>query len=72
MDSTQPKHKEAVEEGLTPIHPRIHCVATQDGPEEQTETDKIMGDLERLVEMARGLGLEGVLGGGLTDVKVKD
>ena len=54
MDSTQPKHKEAAEEGLTPIHPRIHCVATQDGAEEPTETDTIMVEafIETLAEVA--------------------
>ena len=54
MESTQPKHKEAAEEGLTPIHPRIHCVATPDGGEEPTETDKIMVNsfIETLAEVA--------------------
>ena len=41
-------------EGLTCIHPRIHCVATQDGVEPENETDRMMIDnfLETLSEVA--------------------
>ena len=41
-------------EGLTCIHARIHCVATQDGVEPDNETDRIMIDnfLRTLSEVA--------------------
>ena len=54
METTQPKHKEAPEEGLTPIHPRIHCVATQDGVDQPNETEQIMvkAFIETLAEVA--------------------
>ena len=54
MESTQTKHKDVPEEGLTCIHPRIHCAATQDGTEEHTETDTIMVNafIETLAEVA--------------------
>ena len=54
MNPTQTKHKDVPEEGLTRIHPRIHCVATPDGVEELNETDTIMVDtfIETLAEVA--------------------
>ena len=54
MDGTPLKHKVVSEEGLTCIHPRIHCAATQDGLEEPSEADEIMVDsfIETLAEVA--------------------
>ena len=54
METSQPKHKEAPEEGLTPIPPRIHCVATPDGGGYPSEAEEIMVEafIETLAEVA--------------------
>ena len=46
--------RERVPEGLTSIHPRIHCVATPDANEEYSETDLIIVNnfLNALAEIA--------------------
>ena len=35
-------HQNGTPEGLTRIHPRIHCAATRDADEECSETDLII------------------------------
>ena len=64
MDSTQPKHKEEPEEGLTRIHARIHCVATQDGGENPSEAEEIMVDafIETLAEVAMAVAMRRLQG----------
>ena len=54
MESTQPKHKDMPEEGLTRIHPRIHCVTTPDGGKNPSEAEEITVDafIETLAEVA--------------------
>ena len=54
MNSTQPKHKVVPEEGLTPIQPRIHCVATPDGGGRPDKVEEIMVDafITTLAEVA--------------------
>ena len=37
-------HSNGDSHGLTPIHPRIHCAATPDTPEEHSELDAIAID----------------------------
>ena len=55
MDNIRPIGSETTpSEGLTPIHPRIHCAATQDVEEEYSEADMIVvrNFLNTLAEVA--------------------
>ena len=59
MKTTQPKHKEMPEEGLTRIHARIHCVATPDWGEHSSESEEIMLDafIETLADVAMAVAV---------------
>ena len=51
---------DSASQGLTPIHPRIHCVATKDIPEgEYSETDMIVvkNFLNTLAEVALAVAI---------------
>ena len=51
MESTQPKHKEVPEKGLTCIHARIHCAATQGGENQTSEEIMVNSFIEALAEV---------------------
>ena len=57
MTGTKPKHKVLSEPGLTSIHSRIHCAATQDEALKPSEVDEVMviSFIETLVEVAEAV-----------------
>ena len=57
MANTKPKRKGLPGEGLTSIHPRIHCAATPDGAEKPSEADDLMINsfIETLAEVAEAV-----------------